>query len=179
MTLTAAPTAWVATWSRTRCGLVWVFTGALLVNLSVLRLLQCVVVCTCMSCICCMLVNPPAHPLLRTRHPALMTCHALPCLRLSYCVRRAIRKLVTNNKRRHSLILALHAAGSGNGYGDLGNVYDAVKGMHDGLAAGTGWNTEAGALCLKWATYVLQAHSPPTWSAERLVQELPGILLPP
>jgi hypothetical protein len=99
-----------------------------------------------------------------------MTCHALPCLDLSYCVRRAIRKLVTNNKRRHSLILALHAAGSGNGYGDLGNVYDAVKGMHDGLAAGTGWNTEAGALCLKWATYVRQAHSPPTWRAERLVQ---------
>ena len=58
--------------------------------------------------------------------------------------RRAIRKLVTNNKRRHSLILALHAAGDGSGYGDLGKVYAAVKNMHDGLATGTGWNNEAG-----------------------------------
>lgn len=71
--------------------------------------------------------------------------HLLPCPAISCCVHRAIRKLVTNNKRRHSLILALHAAGDGNGYGDLGKVYDAVRGMHDGLAAGTGWNTEAGA----------------------------------
>lgn len=61
-----------------------------------------------------------------------------------YVFRRAIRKLVTNNKRRHSLILALHGAGDGSGYGDLGRVYAAVKNMHDGLAAGTGWTSEAG-----------------------------------
>jgi hypothetical protein len=60
---------------------------------------------------------------------------------------RAIRKLVTNNKRRHSLILALHAAGDGTGYGDLGKVHAAVKNMHNGLAAGTGWTSEAG-VCL-------------------------------
>jgi hypothetical protein len=51
---------------------------------------------------------------------------------------------VSNNKRRHSLILAMHGAGDGSKYGDLGKVYAAVKSMHDGLAAGTGWTTEAG-----------------------------------
>lgn len=54
---------------------------------------------------------------------------------------------MTNNKRRHSLILALHAAGDGSGYGDLGKVYSAVKSMHDGLAAGSGWTSEAGECC--------------------------------
>lgn len=54
---------------------------------------------------------------------------------------------MTNNKRRHSLILALHAAGDGSGYGDLGKVYSAVKFMHDGLAAGSGWTSEAGECC--------------------------------
>lgn len=63
---------------------------------------------------------------------------------MARCMCRAIRKLVTNNKRRHSLILALHAAGDGNGYGNLVAVYKSVKSMHDSLAGGSGWTTEAG-----------------------------------
>lgn len=74
-----------------------------------------------------------------------MRCLAVTVPHAFFPAPRAIRKLVTNNKRRHSLILALHAAGDGSGYGDLGKVYGAVKSMHDGLAAGTGWNSEAGA----------------------------------
>jgi len=74
----------------------------------------------------------------------LLRSHGLYCC-LHCNPGRAIRKLVTNNKRRHSLILALHAAGDGTGYGDLGKVYDAVKLMYDGLnLSGTGWTSEAG-----------------------------------
>jgi hypothetical protein len=69
--------------------------------------------------------------------PALLPhLHTLP---------RAIRKLVSNNKQRHKLILALHSAqdGHSDGYGDLAAVYHVVRGLHDCLAA-AGWATEAG-----------------------------------
>jgi hypothetical protein len=42
--------------------------------------LQCVVVCTCMSSICCMLVNPTAHPLHMHQAPSR---YDLPCAALS------------------------------------------------------------------------------------------------
>jgi hypothetical protein len=71
---------------------------------------------------------------------------------------RAIRKLVTNNKRRHSLILALHAAGDGTGYGNLLAVYNSVKSMHDGLAAGSGWTSEAGRCLCRVQLYDCALH---------------------
>mgnify|MGYP001807184352 FL=1 len=98
---------------------------------------------------CCMLAKQPCSKPVCPRHTSrhlrlgcYMRHRILPC---PSCVHRAIRQLVPHNNSRHSLILSLHAAGGSNGYGDLGKVYDAVKGMRNDLAAGTARNTEPGA----------------------------------
>lgn len=51
---------------------------------------------------------------------------------------------MTNNKKRHWLILTLHAASEDDtGYGDLAVVYRAVADLHKSLEAAA-WQSEAG-----------------------------------